>query len=89
MPVQQSVYPAPAQPVYPAQQPVYPTYAPVQEAQVIEKKEKTKKVAKKRSEMSVGEQLLDSLTKSATTSAGREIGRSLTRSLLGILGLKK
>ena len=88
-PVQQSVYPAPAQHVYPAQQPVYPTYAPVQDAQVIEKKEKTKKVAKKQSEMTVAEQLISSFTKSATTSAGREVGRSLTRSLLGILGLKK
>ena len=90
-PVEQTTAPAPVQPAYPAQQPAYPVpqAAAPAPAPAPEKKEKEKKVAKKRSEMSVGEQLLDSFTKSATTSAGREVGRSLTRSLLGLLGLKK
>ena len=52
-----------------------------------EKPEKARKVAKKRSDMTVGEQLRDSFTKTATTSAGRQLGSSLTRSLLGVLGL--
>ena len=52
-----------------------------------EKPQKERKVAKKRSEMTMGEQLLDSFTKSATTSAGRQLGSSLTRSLLGMLGI--
>lgn len=85
----QSAFPAPAQPAYPAQQPVYPAQQPAQQAQPAVKTEKTKKPAKKQSEMTFGEQLISSFTKSATTSAGREVGRSLTRSLLGILGLKK
>ena len=59
----------------------------IAEAPQPEKKEKTRKVAKKRSEMTTGEQLLDSLTKSFTTSVGRQAGSSLTRSLLGVLGL--
>ena len=86
--MQQPVVPSmPQQTVYPAQaEPVYPAQAPAQDAVVVEKP-KEKKAAKKRSEMTVGEQLLDSFTKSATTSAGREIGRTLSRSLLGILGL--
>lgn len=83
MPVLQaeSAFPIPAAPAYPA--PAYPAAVPA------EKAEKPRRTAKKRGEMTVGEQLLDSFTKSATTSAGREVGRSLTRSLLGILGLKK
>ena len=97
-PQQQPVYQQPAyqQPVY-QQQAAYPATQqqayPVQQAQTIaeapqpEKKEKTRKVAKKRSEMTTGEQLLDSLTKSFTTSVGRQAGSSLTRSLLGVLGL--
>jgi len=80
----QPVTPAPIQNAYPVQQ-----QAAVPAPVVEEKKEKTKKAAKKQSEMSFGEQLITSFTKSATTSAGREVGRSLTRSLLGILGLKK
>lgn len=56
---------------------------------VASKPKKEKKPAKKRSEMSHAEQLLDSFTRSATTAAGREVGRKLSRSLLGILGLKK
>ena len=74
----------PQQPVY--QQPVYPAAQPVQEA-AREKPQKERKAAKKRSEMTMGEQLLDSFTKSATTSAGRQLGSSLTRSLLGMLGI--
>ena len=97
-PQQQPVYQQPVyqQPVY-QQQAAYPATQqqayPVQQAQTIaeapqpEKKEKTRKVAKKRSEMTTGEQLLDSLTKSFTTSVGRQAGSSLTRSLLGVLGL--
>ena len=46
-----------------------------------------KKPAKKRSEMTKGEQLADSFIHSAVTSVGRELGRSFTRSLLGVLGL--
>lgn len=46
-----------------------------------------KKPAKKRSEMTAAEQMLDSFAKSAATGAGRELGRTLTRSLLGILGI--
>lgn len=52
-----------------------------------EKKKKT--AAKKRSEMTYGEQLLDNVVKAASTSAGRQLGNTLSRSLLGILGLKK
>lgn len=87
--MQQPVYPAQQQPTQPSPAaPQYPTQQqPAQPAPVPQ--EKTKKVAKKRSEMTMGEQLLDSFTKSATTGAGREVGRSLTRSLLGLLGLKK
>lgn len=81
---QQSAYPAAQQPVY--QQPAYPAAQPVQEA-AREKPQKERKAAKKRSEMTMGEQLLDSFTKSATTSAGRQLGSSLTRSLLGMLGI--
>ncbi|MBE5786901.1 MAG: DUF853 family protein [Clostridiales bacterium] len=80
----QPAYPVPAAPAYPVRQP-----APTAVQPAAEKPKKPKKVAKKRSEMSVGEQLLDSFTKSAATGAGREMGRSLTRSLLGLLGLKK
>ncbi len=68
------------------------SYPAVQDAVVLpakEEKKKTKKPAKKRSEMSVGEQLLDSFAKSVSSSAGREVGRNLSRTLLGILGLKK
>ena len=86
IPVQQSAYPVPAAPQYPIQQPQYPIQQPAPKA---EEAPKTRKVAKKRSEMTVGEQLMDSFTKSAATGAGREMGRSLTRSLLGLLGLKK
>lgn len=78
----------PAVPAYPAPaQPAEPLSIPQADVQVMESKKKTKQPAKKRSEMTVGEQLLDSFAKSATTSAGREVGRSLTRSLLGVLGL--
>lgn len=66
---------------YPAVQDAVPV-APKQE-------KKEKKPAKKRSEMTRAEQLLDSFTQSATTAAGREFGRNLSRSLLGLLGLKK
>ena len=68
-------------------QPQYPAAQDAVAAPRSEKPEKARKVAKKRSEMTVGEQLLDSFTKSATTSAGRQLGSSLTRSLLGVLGL--
>ena len=88
MPAAAPTYPAQQQNAYPMQQPAYTPAQPVQQAAPA-KQEKQKKVAKKRSEMSVGEQLIDSFAKSATTSAGREVGRSLTRSLLGLLGLKK
>ena len=81
---EQSIPTLPQQPVY--QQPAYPAAQPVQEA-AREKPQKERKVAKKRSEMTMGEQLLDSFTKSATTSAGRQLGSSLTRSLLGMLGI--
>ena len=79
-----------AQPQYPQPVCVQPQYPAAQDAVAAprsEKPEKARKVAKKRSEMTVGEQLLDSFTKSATTSAGRQLGSSLTRSLLGVLGL--
>ena len=81
---EQSIPTLPQQPVY--QQPAYPAAQPVQEV-AREKPQKERKVAKKRSEMTMGEQLLDSFTKSATTSAGRQLGSSLTRSLLGMLGI--
>lgn len=65
-------------------------YPAVQDAvPVAPKPKKEKKPAKKRSEMTKAEQLLDSFTQSATTAAGRELGRKLSRSLLGLLGLKK
>ena len=79
-----------AQPQYPQPVCVQPQYPAAQDAVAAprsEKPEKARKFAKKRSEMTVGEQLLDSFTKSATTSAGRQLGSSLTRSLLGVLGL--
>lgn len=82
--------PPAAQPQYPQPVCVQPQYPAAQDAVAAprsEKPEKARKVAKKRSEMTVGEQLLDSFTKSATTSAGRQLGSSLTRSLLGVLGL--
>lgn len=82
--------PPAAQPQYPqpvCAQPQYPAAQDAVAAPCSEKPEKARKVAKKRSEMTVGEQLLDSFTKSATTSAGRQLGSSLTRSLLGVLGL--
>jgi len=90
VPVQQDAYPIPAAPQYPAQQQAAAYPSVQQQARPASSpKEKTRKVAKKRSEMTVGEQLMDSFTKSAATGAGREVGRSLTRSLLGLLGLKK
>ena len=46
-----------------------------------------KRPAKKRSEMTKAEQLLDSFATSAVNGAGRELGRTLGRNLLGILGL--
>jgi len=46
-----------------------------------------KKPAKKRSEMTKAEQLLDSFATSAVNGAGRELGRTLGRGLLGVLGL--
>ena len=78
----------PAAPCYPTPlQPAQPARVPQPDAQEINPKGKNKKAGKKRGEMTVGEQLLDSFAKSATASAGREMGRSLTRSLLGVLGL--
>ncbi len=65
-------------------------YPAVQDAvPVAAKPKKEKKPAKKRSEMTRAEQLLDSFAQSATTAAGREMGRKISRTLLGILGLKK
>lgn len=81
-PAAQTQYPQPV-----CVQPQYPAAQDAAAAPRSEKPEKARKVAKKRSEMTVGEQLLDSFTKSATTSAGRQLGSSLTRSLLGVLGL--
>lgn len=83
--MQQPVYPAAPAQVYPASQTAVSEAVPVQEA---EKPARQRKPAKKRSEMTAGEQLLDSFTKSVTTSAGRQLGSSLTRSLLGMLGIK-
>ena len=67
--------------------PAVPDAVPMAPKPKQDKKEK--KPAKKRSEMTRAEQLLDSFTQSATTAAGREFGRKLSRSLLGLLGLKK
>lgn len=80
-----SPYPVVAAPQYPVQQ-----RAAAKQVALTQKEapKKEKKVAKKRSEMTVAEQLLDSFTKSATSSAGREVGRNLTRSLMGLIGLK-
>ena len=82
----------PAQPSFPAQVPVEPqrqdpslTGMLKQAASTLTTKEK--KPAKKRSEMTYGQQLWDNVAKSATTSAGRQLGSTLTRSLLGVLGL--
>ncbi len=83
--MQQPVYPPAQAQIYPAPQPVA---AEAVQAQETEKPAKQRKPAKKRSEMTTGEQLLDSFTKSVTTSAGRQLGSSLTRSLLGMLGIK-
>lgn len=83
--MQQPVYPAAPAQVYPASQTALSEAVPVQET---EKPARQRKPAKKRSEMTAGEQLLDSFTKSVTTSAGRQLGSSLTRSLLGMLGIK-
>jgi FtsZ-interacting cell division protein ZipA len=83
---QQTAYPVPQQPVYPAAAPVSP--APV--AQPAEQpKQKEKKLAKKVSEMTTAEKYLNTFTTSITSSAGREVGRTITRSILGILGIKK
>ena len=61
---------------------------PVPDAVVIPREEKPlKKPAKKRSEMTAAEQMLDSFARSAVTGAGRELGRTLSRSLLGAFGL--
>ena len=79
-----------AQPQYPQPVCVQPQYPAAQDAVAAprsEKPETARKVAKQRSEMTVGEQLLDSFPTAATTSAGRQLGSSLTRSLLGVLGL--
>ena len=46
-----------------------------------------KKPARKRSEMTKAEQLLDSFATSAVNGAGRELGRTISRGLLGVLGL--
>lgn len=60
----------------------------VPDAVVVPHQEKPKRPAKKRSEMTKTEQLLDSFVTSAVTGAGRDLGRTLSRSLLGIFGLK-
>ena len=87
--------PAP-QTAYPAQPVSYPMQPiPEQDTSLTGKikqaaaslTSKEKKPAKKRSEMSYGQQLWDNVAKSATTSAGRQLGSTLTRSLLGVLGL--
>ena len=85
--------PQTAYPVQPAAYPVQP--APQQDTSLTGKimqaaaslTSKEKKPAKKRSEMSYGQQLWDNVAKSATTSAGRQLGSTLTRSILGVLGL--
>ncbi len=84
IPALQSVLPAQAAP------PSAPsdTALSVPDAVVIPHPAPQKKPAKKRSEMTAAEQMLDSFAKSAVNSAGREIGRTLSRSLLGILGIK-
>lgn len=83
-------YPVPVAPAAPAVQELVPAAPIVQDAVPVAPAEpkKEKKPAKKRSEMTTAEQLLDSFTKSVSTSAGREVGRSVTRSILGILGIK-
>ena len=87
--------PAP-QTAYPAQPVSYPMQpVPEQDTSLTGKikqaaaslTSKEKKPAKKRSEMSYGQQLWDNVAKSATTSAGRQLGSTLTRGLLGVLGL--
>ena len=75
----QTEYPVPVQAEISAPAPVSPT--PVQAAAPV------KKPAKKRSEMTKGEQLVDSFINSTVSSVGRELGRNFTRSLLGVLGL--
>ncbi len=67
--------PAPYQYSYPVQQPVQPV--------------KETKTARKKTEKTEAEKLLEAFARSTVNSAGRELGRTLSRSLMEILGLKK
>ena len=73
----------PAAPSLPARQEEKTPAAP----QAAEKPKKAP--ARKRSEMTYGEQLLDKALQSASASAGRQIGAALSRSILDVLGLNK
>lgn len=85
IPTLQTMIPAPPQPAPQAES----AALSVPDAVVVPHPEKpAKKPAKKRSEMTKTEQMLDSFATSAVNSAGREIGRVFTRSLLGIFGIK-
>ncbi|MBQ9263068.1 MAG: DUF853 family protein [Clostridia bacterium] len=89
IPTLQTIIPAApnAKPEF-VQAPAQETSVPVPDAVVIPHVERPQKPAKKKSEMTAAEQMIDSFAKSAVSSAGRELGRTLSRSLLGILGIK-